>query len=210
MTGPGFHLSDQNVHSPSAKERSHKDIWQQVLENGDNNDDSDENKRVLNFLTDNIQRTKPHDTADPVRLSGKSPLTCLISAHELAHAIWHSKTSCPGKSGIKKTVLSHFPDSALCRLREIFNASLSAGYFPDWFKAAEMWMITKAGKPPTRPESYRPNSLPEPTERILCGFLEDWSARIRIADHVGPAFPLDTGLPQGGVLSPHTLHHLHQ
>ncbi|XP_045117854.1 uncharacterized protein LOC123508314 isoform X2 [Portunus trituberculatus] len=45
-------------------------------------------------------------------------------------------------------------DSAFSRLRDIFNAALSAGYFPNGFKQAETRMIPKAGKPPTRPENY--------------------------------------------------------
>ena len=39
-------------------------------------------------------------------------------------------------------------------------------------------------------------------ERLLCDFLEDRTARIRVGGHLGPAFPLATGVPQGSVLSP--------
>ena len=44
--------------------------------------------------------------------------------------------------------------------------------------------------------------LPGPVERLLCDFLSDRTARIRVVRHLGPAFPLDTGVPQGSVLSP--------
>lgn len=47
------------------------------------------------------------------------------------------------------------------RLRDIFNSALSADYFPDGFKEAEMRMVAKSGKDPSCPESYRPISLLE-------------------------------------------------
>lgn len=44
--------------------------------------------------------------------------------------------------------------------------------------------------------------LPGTVERLLCDFLADRSARIRVKSHLGPEFPLDAGVPQGSVLSP--------
>ena len=38
--------------------------------------------------------------------------------------------------------------------------------------------------------------------RILCDFLEDRHAQIRIQNHTGPPFKLHSGVPQGAVLSP--------
>lgn len=51
--------------------------------------------------------------------------------------------------------------------------------------------------------------LPAHVERLLCHFLDDRTARIGIGSHLDPSFPLETGVPQGSVLSP-TLHYLHQ
>ena len=70
-------------------------------------------------------------------------------------------------SKINRIMLSNLPDSALDRLRAIFNAALSAGYFPDSFKEAEMRMIPKPGKVPTRPDSYRLISLLEVPGKLL-------------------------------------------
>ena len=44
--------------------------------------------------------------------------------------------------------------------------------------------------------------LPGLIERVLCDFLEDRTARVKIGGHSGPAFPLNSGVPQGSVLSP--------
>ena len=291
-TGPdATYLTDSNGqrhYSAQDKERLLRAIWEPIFQDEDN--DYDDNDNVLNHLRQNIDRTTPHDRADPARLPGTSVLTCRISMEEISEAIRRSKATSPGKSGINKIILSHLPVGALRRLRDIFNASTSAGYFPDGFKGAEMKMIVKSGKDPSLPDSYRPISLletpgklleriinrrlrdhlemehqyspgqygfrrgvgtthavavatetlavleasghrcnlvlrdvskafdkvwhlglkfkmlhlglPGPLERMLCDFLEDRTARIKIDNRAGPSFPLFSGVPQGSVLSP--------
>ena len=44
--------------------------------------------------------------------------------------------------------------------------------------------------------------LPDSVERPLCDFLDDRTARVKIGSHVERPFPLETGVPQGSVLSP--------
>ncbi len=44
--------------------------------------------------------------------------------------------------------------------------------------------------------------LPDPVEHLLYDFLTDRTARIRVGNHLGPPFLLNTGVPQGSVLSP--------
>ena len=91
---------------------------------------------MFEFFRANGHRISSHVGADPSRLSGTSLLDSFISSEELKFAIRASKSTCPGGNKINKTVLSHFPDCALDRLRGIFNAAFSAGYFPDRFKEA--------------------------------------------------------------------------
>ena len=45
-------------------------------------------------------------------------------------------------------------------------------------------------------------NLPNCFEKILCNFLDDRSARIRIEEFIGPKFNLKSGVPQGSILSP--------
>lgn len=291
-TGPDAYLIDTTGNKKftnEEKEHLFTSIWDRVYRE-DYDDDFDNNDHVLDYMAHAVYRTFPFDSADPARLTGTSQLDCFISAQELAAAIKRGKPTSPGGSKINRTILSHLPASALARLRAIFNAALSAGYFPDGFKQAEMRMIPKAGKTPTRPENYRPISLlevpgkllervvsarlrtyletgnhlhpaqygfrsgrgtvhaialatetiaihqanryrcnlvlrdvskafdrvwhlglkykllhlglPAPVERLLCDFLDDRTARVRVGGHLGPAFPLTTGVPQGSVLSP--------
>lgn len=44
--------------------------------------------------------------------------------------------------------------------------------------------------------------LPLPVKRLLCNFLKDQTAQIRIGSHIGHAFHLVTSVPKGSVLSP--------
>ncbi|KAG0702596.1 hypothetical protein GWK47_025047 [Chionoecetes opilio] len=114
-------------------------------------------------MTDNLRRSTPYESADPTRLGGASELDCLISSGELRGVLRRSRSSCPGVSGINKAILSYISGLAMDRLRDILNAALSAGYFPDRFKEADMRMLIKGGKAPTRPDSlsHSPWRFPE-------------------------------------------------
>lgn len=75
----------------------------------------------------------PHyDSADLSRLIGNSPLSSRTSLQELRDTIRWSKGS------VNKMILSHISEGALCRLRDIFNVAFFVGYFPEYFKEAEM------------------------------------------------------------------------
>ena len=39
-------------------------------------------------------------------------------------------------------------------------------------------------------------------EKILCNFLDQWTAQIRFGDFISEKFPLESGVPQGSILSP--------
>ena len=45
-------------------------------------------------------------------------------------------------------------------------------------------------------------NLPDIFEKILCSFLKDRIAKIKIDDYIGTAIPLRSGVPQGSILSP--------
>ena len=167
-TSQTYLVDDQGTkhHSAPEKERLFTDIWEQVFQN-DNDIDTDNADIVHDFLTNSFHRTQPHATADPERLRGDSDITCRISAGELRRAITISRPTAPGSSRINKALLSHLPDGALYRLRDIFNAALSAGYFPDGLKQAEMRLLPKPGKDASRPGNYRPISLLEVPGKLL-------------------------------------------
>ena len=133
----------------------------------DYDNDFDYNDQVLDYMANAVHRNYPYDNADPDRLTGSSPLVYLISSCELTAAVKRGRPTCPEGSKINKTIISYLPGSVLSRLRAILNAAPSACYFTDGFKQAEMRMIPKASKPPTRPESATVPSLPITTTQDI-------------------------------------------
>lgn len=77
------------------------------------------------------------------------------------------RKTCPGSSGFNKTILQQLPQRAIQNLTNIYNATISAGYFPDTWKKATLKLIPKPGKSPALPSNYRPISLLEVPGKIL-------------------------------------------
>ena len=77
------------------------------------------------------------------------------------------RKTAPGNSGINKTIMTKLPHTAIVTLSHIFNATLSAGYFPDVWKESTIRLIPKTGKDPHSATNYRPISLLEVPGKIL-------------------------------------------
>lgn len=138
--------------------------WERVFQEDDDfNEDSD----VLNYLAGNEDMTFPFQQADLTHFQVNTSLDCLISTKELTDVLRSSKATCPGSSRINKTILAKLPAPAIRRRRDIYNDVLSARYLPDLLKEAEMQMVVKLGKVPTRPDNYLLISLLEVPGRML-------------------------------------------
>ena len=61
----------------------------------------------------------------------------------------------------------HVPNNAITRLTNIYNNTLSAGYFSDRWKHAIIRLIPKDGKTQYVPQNFRPISLLEVPGKIL-------------------------------------------
>ena len=59
------------------------------------------------------------------------------------------------------------PDVAIDKLKDIFNSTISLGYFPIILKNGLIILILKSGKYPTNPINYRPITLLELPAKIL-------------------------------------------
>ena len=290
---PHYLLDHNNtkVYTDSGKAQLHKQIWSNIYtEDDDYNGEEETIEEVNNFHRINHQRLTPYHTGDITRLRADNYLTTQISNNEIETIINKLKKTCPGESGINKTILKHIPKEAITRLKNIFNASLSAGYFPDKWKDAVLRLIPKPNKSPHHPSNYRPISLlevpgkiferiinkrlryhlttnnlynnnqfgfrtrrgtthalaiaseaiaqskgdkgqchvvlrdiekafdkvwhqglkfkilhlnlPEIYEKLLCDFLDDRKAKIKVNNHTGEHFELHCGVPQGSVISP--------
>lgn len=273
------------------QEELHRDVWEDIFVEDEEEDDNINYEHVREDLRHNADRTTPYHTADDNRLNNiEDPMTEEVTTEEIKFLIKKMKKTCPGSSGINKTILKNLPDAALKRLVQIYNATISAGYFPDKWKQATMRLIPKHGKNPQLACNYRPISLLEvpgklleravnrrlrehledknlyninqfgfrqqrgtthalalvtesiahykadkgqchlvlrditkafdkvwhlglkhkllqlglPTiyEKLLCDFLDDRQARIKVGSYTGDYFNLGCGVPQGSVLSP--------
>ena len=289
---PHYILNENNIkkYKPEEKEQIHRNIWERVFKEEEDEEGEQENhNNIRAFLNENIHRIHPYNNADTSRLNSTN-LDKKINIEEIEYYIKKSKKTCPGSSGINKTILTNLPNKALISLANIFNAALSSGYFPDIWKASTLKLIPKAKKSPHHAGNYRPISLlevpgkmferilnsrlkshleyinsynenqfgfrsgrgtnqalaiiteliaqnksnnghcqiilrditkafdkvwhlgmkfkllqlnlPLTIEKILCDFLDDRTAQIKINNHTGPKFEIQTGVPQGSVLSP--------
>lgn len=92
----------------------------------------------------------------------------LVQIEEVIFFIKKLKNSkAPGFDELPNILLKHLPVNALQNLTDIYNACLSIGYFPDFFKKAKTIAIPKPNKDPRRPSSYRPISLLNAMDKIF-------------------------------------------
>ena len=286
-----FNANNEKCYTNIEMEGVHREIWQTILNTDNENDeDNTHENEIKDYLQHNIHRITPHNNADPTRLDNENMITQETTPLEIKTIIKQMKKTCPGQSGINKTILSRIPPVAVATLAGILNSSLSAGYFPDKFKQATIRLIPKQGKSPHIATNYRPISLLEvpgkiferiinrrlrihledndlhnphqygfrpgrgttqalaliteqiainkshrgqcqvvlrditkafdkvwhlglkykilqlelPTilEKLLCDFLDDRMAKIKINTFLGASFNLGCGVPQGSILSP--------
>ncbi|CAF3542565.1 unnamed protein product [Rotaria socialis] len=131
--------------------------------------DDDHIEHINNLIHTLEPQLIPYSHSDPNRLNIMD-ISRPITLNDLSKAIQASKNTAPGPSGIRKMHLQNLTDSTKQKIIDIFNASLSMGYYPKPFKNSTILMIPKKHPAPT-PSDYRPISLLEVTgklfERIL-------------------------------------------
>lgn len=170
---PTPYLIKQNgdkVHKEEEKVQLLTETWSnnfRITEEENELFDEENEDRVHQYLRENLNRLTPYDHADPTRLDENHPLTKKITLDEARDACRRSKNNTPGFSGIKKIMITELSEKSIARLITIFNASLSAGYFPDKWKHAIIKMIPKDGKARHDPQNYRPISLLDTPGKLL-------------------------------------------
>lgn len=128
---------------------------------------------VETFLAE-TDRHKHHDIISLARLNANDPLLTPITRNTVLGKIRSFKNKkAPGHSKITKQVLMKLPINMLDSLTDIFNAALSAGFFPTKFKHALIKMLLKQGKTPVQTINYRPISLLETAGKVYEKILND-------------------------------------
>ena len=154
-----------------------------VISDEENMDfDVDHETMIENELNLRRAEWEAHETIDLSRLQPLGMYNAQITTDDVIRAIRRFKNKkSPGHSLIKKEDLVQLPFIAINHLIQIFNACMSAGYFPMKFKHAIMVFIPKPEKNLKHAMNYRPISLLEApgkvlerliVERFIC-YLED-------------------------------------
>ena len=153
------------------KEEKFREIWMNIFRISDEenaNFDADLDRRVTEFMDRNDYRITPFEHADLDRLDPTNYMTRPTNRQELRRIINDFKNGrAPGKSGINKVILINLPDTAIDRLADIFNLTISMGYFPVIYKNGIIILIPKPGKDARLPFNYRPITLLEVPGKIL-------------------------------------------
>lgn len=156
-------IKDQNgipLYTDKEIESAFRREWKNVFRISDEeNDEFDEDHELIikEWMETRLDRTFPSEITDlsKIRESGE------ITEGELFHNLRTFKEKTPGFSGITRNMLLNSPTNIINSLINIFNASLSSGYFPDAFKISKIIFIPKAGKDQSQIINYRPISLLE-------------------------------------------------
>ena len=83
------------------------------------------------------------------------------------------KHKAPGPNKLTANQLKNLPPNMTNFLTEIFNHSISAGYFPNSYKHATMTLIPKAGTSGTAVKDKRPISLHNVDGKLLDKILNE-------------------------------------
>ena len=95
-------------------------------------------------------------------------LTKPVTRYDIISTIKEFKNNkAPGESGINKILLIQLPNSAIDRLQDIVNLSISMGYFSIVLKNGIIILIPKPGKDLKNPINYRPITLLEIPGKII-------------------------------------------
>ena len=123
---------------------------------------------VTEYLNEHQQQTQPYPFADLSRLDPNNYLLKPVTRFDIIFTIKEFKNNkVPGESGINKILLIQLSDSAINRLKDIVNLSISIGYFSIVLKNGIIILIPKPGKDPKNPINYRSITLLEVPGKII-------------------------------------------
>ncbi len=147
-------------------EKTWKDVFR-ITEEEENIFDKNHSDHIDQYINIHNNRVKPFPTVNINRINNENYQTREITLEEIKLFIRRSKKKTPGSTKIYKIILEKCTEKTLEQLKNILNACLSAGYFPNCFKEAIIRFIPKKDKSPTNPVNYRPISLLEIPGKIF-------------------------------------------
>lgn len=153
--------------TPQQKEPLFREHWEEIFSGNDEDKNSfnyEHIEQVEEELNNNIDKIIPYETGNLQRLTDTCPP---ITLREMTKTLSNFKQKAPGPTGITTLHLKNLPKNMKQYLLYIFNQSLSAGYFPDSFKIANMIFLPKPNSNQSQVQNYRPISLLDVQGKLL-------------------------------------------
>ena len=161
-------VNNINISAPEEVIKAFKDHWETVFYPHPPVPSVVNHVHTINTWSEtNRVEIAPRPVIDLTILDENNELTAPITSVEVKDLIMRFPRKAPGSSQIGKDVLLHFPDNLINAITNLYNASLSIGYFPSSFKTAIVALIPKPNKDLTDPKSYRPISLLESLGKLF-------------------------------------------
>ncbi len=147
-------------------ENTWKDVFR-ISEEEDSYFDARHSDHIDSFININHDRVNTFQTVNLNRINTDNYHTRAITLEEIKSYIGRAKKKAPGSTKINIQILEKCTFKTLEQLKNIFNACLSIGYFPNVFKEAIIKFIPKKDKNLKNPINYRPISLLEVPGKIF-------------------------------------------
>ncbi|XP_065584617.1 uncharacterized protein LOC136043648 [Artemia franciscana] len=157
-------------------------------------------KRSRRQGTNNLNKTTP-DNYKHWNNNEKEPL---LKLRDIQRAVSELKSGATGNDRVHNNMLKALPIETMQIILELFNKSLNEGVVPQIWKHAIIHPILKPGKYPKDPASYRPISLLSCLAKLLERAIKAKiikAPKVRIKRALSTIRNLESGVPQGGVLS---------
>ena len=162
--------NNSEITDPQDQANVFSEVWENILKPTEINNNNQEAINNFNFINNwniaNQDLIRPLDQTNFNNLSHHD-LIQPISAQTVINYIKKAKSKASSPSGMTNNILKEVPHKVIVAITRIFNAALSAGFFPSSLKHSNQFLIPKPGKKHTDPKNYRLITLIEPISKIF-------------------------------------------
>lgn len=163
-------FNNKEITDPQEQVNTFAQVWENIFKPNTVNDNNQEAVNNINSINnwnlENNDLISPFIQTDFNNLSHHDILQP-ITSQTVSNFIKKAKSKATSPSGITNIILKELPLKTILHITRIFNAALSAGYFPLAFKHGYQFLIPKPGKVHTNPINYRLITLIEPISKIF-------------------------------------------
>ena len=182
-----INTSNKAITTPKEK----AELIGEALDEGQNKNSSMGDKDFTKLVNEHVSSFISHNKEPIFELSSENPITSdkfhksentvqnFASVKEIQSYIKsRNNKKSSGKDKLPNYILKRISIKFIIKLTLIINHCFNIGYFPDLWKLAIVVPISKKGKPPDNPTSYRPISLLSNLSKIFEKFILE-----KVIDH---------------------------